>query len=248
LTAASRGGPLAAIVFAALLSGMLVTVGAASAATRAAVSASASKARGCHTKFVGDRAHTDVVRVTSSAEGLLRARLKSRGDWDLGVFDAKTKRYVAGSAALRGNELAEGFVTKGQRLLVQACRFRGRVSGARLSVSFLATPPAKVSGPVQVVDVSTPTRDHKRRLQTLGLDLTEHGDADSIEVVLYGEEDAQVLRRNKFRYTVRIADLERRNEANRRADRRYSARVAQTGSQLPSGRTTYGGCRTTSSS
>jgi hypothetical protein len=50
-----------------------------------------------------------VVRVTSSAEGLLRARLKSRGDWDLGVFDAKTKRYVAGSAGPRGNELAEGF-------------------------------------------------------------------------------------------------------------------------------------------
>jgi hypothetical protein len=153
-----------------------------------------------------------VVRVTSSAEGLLRARLKSRGDWDLGVFDAKTKRYVAGSAGPRGNELAEGF-----------------------------------SGPVQVVDVSTPTRDHKRRLQTLGLDLTEHGDADSIEVVLYGEEDAQVLRRNKFRYTVRIADLERRNEANRRADRRYSARVAQTGSQLPAGARPTGGCRTTSS-
>ena len=239
MSAATRGGRLAAIVFAALLCGMLVIAAAASAATRATVRASASKARGCHTKFVGDRAHPDVLRVTSSAEGLLRARLKSRGDWDLGVFDAKTKRYVAGSASLRGNELAEGFVTKGQRLLVQACRFRGRVSRARVSVSFLATPPAKVSGPVQVVDVSTPTRDHKRRLQTLGLDLTEHGDADSIEVVLYGEEDAQVLRRNKFRYAVRIADLERRNEANRRADRRYSARVAQTGSQLPSGRTTY---------
>ena len=41
------------------------------------------------------------------------------------MFDAKTKRYVAGSAAFAGRELAEGFVTKGQRLIVQGCRFRG---------------------------------------------------------------------------------------------------------------------------
>jgi hypothetical protein len=237
MNAALRSGRLAAIVFAALLSGMLAAATAASAATR--VTASAGKARGCHMSFVGDRAHTDVMRVTSSAEGLLRARLKSRGDWDLGVFDAKTKRYVAGSAALRGNELAEGFVKKGQRLLVQACRFRGRAPSARVSVSFLATPSASMDGAVQVVDVSTPTRADKQRLQRLSLDLTEHGDADSIEVVLYGEDDARLLRRNKFRYTVRIADLQRRNEANRRADRRYRLRVAQAGSALPSGSTGY---------
>ena len=237
---ASRSGRrLAAIVFAGLLSGLLVIASVASAATRTTVSASASKARACHTKFVGDRAHTDVVRVTSTAQGLLRARLKSRGDWDLGVFDARTKRYVAGSAALRGNELAEGFVTKGQRLLVQACRFRGRADNARVSISFLAAAPATTSGPTQVVDVSTPTRADKERLQRLGLDLTEHGDADSIEVVLYGEADAAVLRRNKFRYTVKIANLAARNEANRRADRRYRVRTAQTGSALPSGRTSY---------
>ena len=239
MNAALRSGRFAAIVFATLLSGVLVIATAASAATRATVTASAAKARACHKNFVGNRAHTDVVRVASTEGGLLRARLKSRGDWDLGVFDAKSKRYVAGSAALRGNELAEGFVTKGQRLLVQACRFRGRASSARVSVSFLAVAPAKADGAVRVVDVSTPTRADRERLQRLGLDLTEHADADSIEVVLHGEADARVLRRNKFRYTVRIADLERRNEANRRADRRYRIRTAQTGSQLPSGRTSY---------
>ena len=233
------GRTRAAIVLAAVLSGLLVITAAAAAATRTTVTASANKARACHTKFVGNRAHTDVVRTTASAQGLLRARLKSRGDWDIGVFDAKTRRYVGGSAALRGNELAEGFVTKGQRLLVQACRFRGRSSSARVSISFLAAPPAAASGPTQVVDVSTPSRADKERLQRLGLDLTEHGDANSIEVVLYGDADAAVLRRNKFRYTVRIADLEQRNQANRRADRRYGARTAQVGSSLPSGRTSY---------
>ncbi len=48
-----------------------------------------------------------------------------------------------------------------------------------------------------------------------------------------------MLRRNKFRYSVRVADLAKRNEANRRADRRYAARTAQAGSALPSGRTSY---------
>jgi hypothetical protein len=113
------------------------------------------------------------------------------------------------------------------------------VSSARVSVSFLATPSSKIDGTVQVVNVSTPTRADKQRLQALGLDLTESGDANSIDVVLYGDADVQLLRRNKFRYTVRIADLQQRNEANRRADRRYRLRVAQAGSQLPSGSTAY---------
>ncbi len=69
-----------------------------------------------------------MVRSVSTARGLVRARLQSRGDWDVAVFDAKTKRVVAGSAAFRGNEVAEGFVRKGQRLLVQACRFAGHAS------------------------------------------------------------------------------------------------------------------------
>ncbi len=211
----------------------------ATAATRATVSASKAVAKGCHTKFVGDRAHTDVIRTTAGAKGMLRVKLSSRGDWDLGVFDRKTRRYVAGSAALRGNELAEGFVEKGQRLLVQACRFRGKASKARVSISTLRAPAPTTAGPAQVVDVSTPTRADKTRLQGLGLDLTEHGDRDSIEVVLYGQEDAQTLQAAKFRYSVRIADLEKRNAANRRADNRYRARVAQAGSQLPSGRTSY---------
>ena len=98
--------------FSALLAGLLavslVLAAGASAAKRAVVSASKSSARACHTKFVGDRTNTDVVRATAGADGLVRARLKSRGDWDVGVFDARTKRTVAGSAGFRGNELAEG--------------------------------------------------------------------------------------------------------------------------------------------
>ena len=46
------------------------------------------------------------------------------------------------------------------------------------------------------------------------------------------------LRAAKFRWTVRIKDLDKRVEQNRKADRRYAAAQAG-GSALPSGRTTY---------
>ncbi len=97
--------------------------------------------------------------------------------------------------------------------------------------------PSPGSGKVQVVEVSTPTRADKARLQGLNLDLTEHGDQDSLEVVLYGEADARLLRDAGFSYTVRIADLAARDEENRRADAQYAAATAV--SPLPSGRDSY---------
>ena len=107
----------------------------------------------------------------------------------------------------------------------------GRADGAT------GTAASADSGKIQVVDVSTPARADKARLQGLGLDLTEHGDQDSLEVVLYGAADARRLRDAGFNYTVRIADLAARDEQNRLADERYAAVTAV--SSLPSGRDSY---------
>ena len=85
-----------------------------------------------------------------------------QGDWDLGVFDFSSGRTIAGSAGFASNELAEGFVKKGQKLRVQACRFRGSASSAELSVGFVAIA-ERASGKVQVVDVDTATRKDKQR-------------------------------------------------------------------------------------
>ena len=154
-----------------------IAAGASSAAVkRAHVTVSKAQAKGCHTHYVGRSKRTAVVRATAPATGLVRARLRSRADFDLGVFDAKSKRFVAGSAALGGRELAEGFVTKGQRVIVQACHFRGRAKRARVAVNFV-TSQAGPAQRTQIVEVSTPTRADKTRLQGLGLDLTESGTA-----------------------------------------------------------------------
>ncbi|HZB77926.1 MAG TPA: M14 family zinc carboxypeptidase, partial [Solirubrobacteraceae bacterium] len=141
-------------------------------------------------------------------------------------------------------ELAEGFVRKGQKLLVQACRFRGAARSARLTTSFVAlrgasakASAAGAGGATQLVTVRTPKRADKERLQALGLDLTEHGTATSLEAVLHGNADAERLRAAGFRYTVRIADLDAQSRADRKADKRYAA--ALDASALPSGRTEY---------
>ena len=85
--------------------------------------------------------------------------------------------------------------------------------------------------------MATKTRFDKRRLQNLNLDLTEHGTARSVEVVLYGDADVRKLRGAGFTWKVKISDLAARLDANARADARYAA--ATSASALPSARTTY---------
>ena len=217
-----------------------MAAGASSAAVkRAEVTASKAAAKGCHTTYAGRTRRTAVVRATAPGTGLVRARLRSRADFDLGVFDAKSRRFVAGSAALGGRELAEGFVTKGQRLLVQACHFRGHAKRARVSVSFV-TAHAGPAQRTQIVEVSTPTRADKTRLQGLGLDLTESGTAKSVDVLVTGTSGLSKLRRAKFGYRVKIADLDAQARLDQRSNRRFAARAAKAGgSALPSGHTTY---------
>ena len=123
------------------------------------------------------------------------------------------------------------------RLLVVALGMTALV-GSTATAGGAAAPSATARrGTTQLVDVATPSRADRLRLQGLGLDLTEHGDADSVEVVLYGDADGRRLREAGFTYTVRIADLAARDAENRRADERYAAVTAV--SPLPSGRDSY---------
>ena len=70
----------------------------APAAEAATVRAAESVARACHESYVKGAAGTATVAATATADGLVHARLAGRGDWDVGVFDAKSGRSVAGSA------------------------------------------------------------------------------------------------------------------------------------------------------
>jgi hypothetical protein len=229
---------------AALGAGLLVAPPAAGAGPAARLTAAGAVARSCFTGPLPRGHGVDTTDATAPATGLVRARLAGAGDsdpgdWDLAVYDRATKRVVAGSAGFRSNELAEGYVTGGQQLVVQACRYAGSSRSVTLSVEFVAAPAraAATGQKVQVVEVTTPKRADKNRLQSLGLDLTEHGTPTTVQVVLHGDDDARRLRSAGFRYQVEIADLEQRVAANRRADQRFAAATARSG--LPSGRTSY---------
>ena len=210
-----------------------------SAASAQSIEAREGVERSCFERRVDGAAGTVTRRVTAQANGLLNARLRAaRGDWDLAVFDAASGRAVAAAAGFGADELAQGIVNLGQQLVVQACRQPGASVRATLD---MRTEP--VSAPdagdyrIKLVSVSAPTRARRQQLADLGLDLTEHGSAGGIDVVLHRRADEAQLRRAGFQWAVRVADLAARDRADRREDRAYSRAVPASG--LPSGRTSY---------
>ena len=89
----------------------------------------------------------------------------------------------------------------------------------------------------QLVTVDTPTPADKSRLQTLGLDLTEHAGHDYVEAVLHTAADLEALRAAGFTWDVRIPDLLRREAEINRLDDLFAATRLRTA--LPSGRDAY---------
>lgn len=176
--------------------------------------------------------------VTVPGAGSVTARLEaSGGDWDLAVFDAETGRRVTGSAYFGASEVANGLVAQGQKLIVQACRRSGTTATADLTVESQSLDPDIKAEKTSLVRVSTPNRDRKGELTSLGLDVAEHAGDGFIEVVLHGADDAETLRDSKFTFTTKISDLEAQGELDRAADRSFARSVGK--SALPSGREGY---------
>jgi len=177
--------------------------------------------------------------ATVAEAGLVEARLTGDDgdDWDVAVVDSDSGRVVAGSAGFASDEVAQGFVLDDTAITIRACRLAG-AGDAQLTVSSYPAP--ETNGPPQtpkLVNVVTPTREDKERLQSLGLDLTEHGGEDFIAVVTYGASDLRALEDAGFRYTVQVPNLTRQSARNLQADASYSQAVAASGT--PTGRTTY---------
>ena len=92
------------------------------------------------------------------------------------------------------------------------------------------------AGSTLLVEVPVTSYEERERLQSLGLDLTEHGDEDGLQVVLHSPADAEVLRAAGFDYSV-LADLVELEAQRVRADQRFALENDE--STLPSGRTAY---------
>ena len=200
--------------------------------------AAGSSQRSCHAGPFRAGGGARTLPVTARETGLLRATLVSRGDWDLAIFDAVSKRLVAAGATPGDRELVEGFVGAGERLLVQACRRDGAASSARLSASTVSLGRRSTPAPSeQLVSVATPDRAARDRLAALGLDPAENATHDSVDIVLHGVQDAARLAGAGLSWNVKVADLGALAATNLLSDRRYKLRAGPSG--LPSGRDSY---------
>jgi carboxypeptidase T len=95
----------------------------------------------------------------ATAGGYLTARLDAaRGDWDLAVFRRGQADPVAASAYRGAHEVASGFVRRGERLTLRACRRTGPARIARVAVEIdrvgrgagaRATPVRRASAPAR---------------------------------------------------------------------------------------------------
>ena len=129
-------------------------------------------------------------------------------------------------------------------LLAAACALSLTAGIAPLAQSSSAQePPPSVDAGLadffapRLVTVDTSGLGEKERLQSLGLDLTEHAGRDYAEVVIHTAADLRTLVDNKLDYDVRIPDLIARDLQVRALDAAYGLRVGR--SPLPSGRTSY---------
>src|SRR5438876_47880 len=96
------------------------------------------------------------------------------------------------------------------------------VAGAAAAVVALA--PTASAGPtpagsdvVQMLRVATPQPSDRVRLAALGVDLTESGGPGYLDVLVYSPAQANLLRANGFRWTVRVADVAAEERARREA-------------------------------
>jgi hypothetical protein len=198
----------------------------------------AAVARDCQAKLLDGGSGYSQRTITMPAAGLAGARVAApAGDWDVGVFDKRTGRTVAASAGFGARELAEGFAGGGRELVVQACRRSGGAASASLSAFSVAVPAGTREQRASLVRVQTPTAASKTLLNTLGLDLTEHGGEGFVEAVAYGAGDLEALRDAGLDYTTEVPDLTVQARSDRAADRAFAERVGTSG--LPSGRTGY---------
>src|SRR4051794_27331701 len=86
----------------------------------------------------------------------VRSAGSDRSDWDVALFDARSKRALAGSAGFGSHELAQTFVSSGQRVLVQGCRQKGGAPSLAVGIRFVGAKPAG-GGKASLIRISFPS-------------------------------------------------------------------------------------------
>src|SRR3954447_16277609 len=224
--------------FAVLAAGCIPPAAASAASTLDTVlRAPASQVRTCHDRAVSGTDSVAATTYTAPASGLLTVRTSGGGDYDVAALDRRTGRVAAAAASPSSDELAQGFVAKGEELRLQVCHFGGPASPVHVEASTMAIRSPAGTGKVQVVRVNAATPADRNELLALGFGPAEGADEGHIDLVLYGDSDVAKLRRAGFTWTTLVADAARLERLNARKDAAFAARTQA--SAFPSGRTSY---------
>jgi hypothetical protein len=196
---------------------------------RTLTTASASKA--CPAKA------TSSTTYTAPLAGFLTARLEAaRGDWDLYLADAQSRRALSASRAIGASEVSQTWVNAGQKVLLTGCRLSGKAAGAIVTFDFTdAVKPGKtVSSIVRTGRLPDTVLD---KISALGLDITENQHAGFTDILAPDAGKLAAFSKLGIPFKVQVADLAKVDAAARKAE----AARARSGvrSAVPSGHKTY---------
>src|SRR4051794_14434241 len=216
---------------------VLLTASAAALAVPAAAQAVPASLPPVERALSAAAGRCDTTTYQAPMAGFLNVRLAGRsGDWDLALRDAASNLPLRTSRSFGPDELIQGFVASGQKLVAQGCRRAGASSDAQVSFEMLdVAPPASQTASLVRVPANGAVVD---KMQQLGLDVTENVQGGHADVVVGGAKQLNLLRDLGLTPQTRIADLGAYYAQSRRADVAYAASVNGK-SSLPSGRTSY---------
>jgi Zinc carboxypeptidase len=230
----------AALVLAAAFVPSIALAAPAAPATLPAVKRSLASAsttdRTCHSSLYSGKG---IARTTYRApmSGFVTVRgAAKRGNWNLAVFDAKTRRAMTSSESFGSNEVAQTWVAAGQRLVIQGCRAGGKPSTFRLATTFVDAEPPQAAVP-SLVRLQTNDDGILERLESLGFDVTHSMRAGYTDVIAPDADKLALLKKLGLKYDLLSSDL-RKNFADARAADARQVRAAGK-SPLPTGRETY---------
>lgn len=216
------------------------------------VTAERNAARSCAlTDARGAAVVRRALRAPANGAVSVRTRGSQGSDWDVGLVDRASGRVLNGAASAGSRDYFEALVGRGQKLALHACRLEG--DGAlRVTMRFARSGTATESDDARVrqVRVEIGSAFERFKLNSLGLDTTDHAAPSHQDVILHSDADAAKLRQAGLRFSVRQADLLRHDRGNRRVEqqaqarvraarRQGPARIAQVATALPSGRASY---------
>src|SRR3954469_2139528 len=197
----------------------------------------------CLTSRTGGARGTNLRSWRAPDDGAVRFRLLGgqRDDWDLALFDVASGHRLDASQAFGANEVVQATVRKGQALMIQACRLKGRTATQRLEITGVRAPLAKpgttATGKESLVQIPISGPQDFATLEGAGLNLDEVPNGGKAIAVLSSPNDAKKIAAAGFTYSTLVPDLARAERGYRAKEKAAAAAAAP--SALPSGRNGY---------